>query len=158
MVQIVQTIAVVFVSWVGSVWNIIARRATDATKPLGDNLVIIPNVGMEELWHDTHTMPCRKVAVSATFCCTARSSCHTSGIGITSMTKPSTTLGIAMKRAKAKSLRHLPPSIVLSHAYGTGEHWKMAAKVFAMPVPITTIPTKIRTIVKPRNWVVKTRR
>ena len=53
MVQIVQTIAVVFVSWVGSVWNMIARRATDATKPLENKLVIIPNFwdGGMVAWH-----------------------------------------------------------------------------------------------------------
>ena len=105
-----------------------------------------------------YMMPCRKVAVRAIFCCNASSNCHTNGIGITSMTKPSTTFGIAMKRAKASSLKHLPPSIVLSHVYGTGEHWKMAMKVFAMPVPITMMPTMVSTRVKARIWLVKTRR
>ena len=106
----------------------------------------------------THMIPCRKVAVSATFCWVSSSSCQTSGIGITSMMNPSTTLGIVMKRAKARMLMHLPPSRVLSHPYATGEHWKMVVRVFAIPDPITTTALRMRTIVKPRLCVVKTRR
>ncbi len=87
-------------------------------------------------------IPCKKVAVKAVFAETSIFKCHTSGIGIASITAPVTTLGMAIYCALANTSMHLPLGIDLSHAKAWGEHWEIAVKVFVKAVAMTTKPTK----------------
>ena len=102
-------------------------------------------------------IPWRKVAVRAILAETSMFRFQTTGRGIRSITKPVTTFGIAMYREKATMSMQFPCGMDLSHAYGTGEHWKMAPKMLARPVMMTKNPTIQDVMVKARLTVVKTR-
>ena len=102
-------------------------------------------------------IPWRKVAVKAILAETSIFRFQTTGRGITSITAPVTTFGIAIYREKATMSMQFPCGIDLSHAYATGEHWKTAPKMLARPVMTTRNPTSQDVMVKVRLIVVKTR-